>query len=668
MENKFIYLTKLGLKKSLGNKFLSNEIAKEINKDFKGEITKNFNSEKLIFENYWMPVSRKQKENQDIIYNTIKLYGNFLTRDELKTELICAKNLSDEDATKDLKAVLANKRQFFSVNKKWGIADFCLKTESSDNREVIYLNYINEEELNSLKQYFEDANFDDENYADTISNILDKNNLEKISLKTALYFIWLSDKSLFDNKYILEDIDKSKKLNLIDGYLFTEKTIKSYLDELIKDNSSLNDLSEEKVKPVEVKEEIKEDKEVEEEDIDITLPKSIIDKLIQDICEKDSISLKKLIEEYYSDDYYSSLDNKEETIEEYLTNALKDPRIEFNGSSWYTIVHFEEEDKEDIIEMIKEKETLNSEYIIKEILGVSKKHPKFNDLSKEIEKLLEGAKGINYLGDFTWGLPLDIPEEANFVPEALNIEEILPSENAEGDVFDQEISNEGFEGTLKSDIYNPLCEDVFDEDSSKTIYKFSENKQKCVLKYHHKLNGTFPLCQIPPDFFGNKSEVFTINVIDDNNNEKVFVNNNTRLILGLEKFYENITDISGKIFFLEKTENSNEYKFTLGEVEKSCYIENNRGIELLSFKERLEKENMSLFDIICEILEKRPIDFCQLITEVNLVKRVSRLMIASILSSYHCFNYNKKNGKWNLDEKKIDLGFNKTKKKYIIKK
>lgn len=668
MENKFIYLTELGFKKSLGKTLLSNEIAKEINKDFKGEITKNFNGEKLTFNNYWMPASRPLKENQDIIFNTIKLYGNFLTRDELKQELIVAKSLNEEDATKDLKAVLANKRQFFSVNKKWGIVDFCLKTETSDSQEVVYLNYINEEELNSFKNYFENANFDDENYAEVIADILDKNNQEKISLKVALYYIWLSDKSLFDNKYILEDIDKSKKLSLIDGYLFTDKTIKAYMDELVKDNSSLSDVSEEKVVVEEVKKEEAQETKEEEEEIDITLPDSIISKLINEINENDSIKLSKLIEEYYSDEYYNGLVNKEAVIEEYLINALKDPRIEFNGTAWYTIVHFELEDKEDIVEMIKEKESLNSEYIIKEILGVSKKHPKFNDLSKEIEKLLEDVSGINYLGNFTWGLPIDIPEEANFVPKDLNIEDILPSENAEGDVFDQEISNDGFEGTLKSDIYNPLCEDVFDEDASKTIYKFSEDKQKCVLKYHHKLNGTFPLCQIPPDFFGNKSEVFTINVFDDNNKETVYVNNNTRLMVGLGKFYEDITDISGKVFFLEKTENSNEFKFVLGDVEKSCHIENNRGIELLSFKERLEANNMTLFDIICEILEKRPIDFCQLITEVNLVKRVSRLMIASILSSYHCFNYNKKNGKWNLDEKKIDLGFNKTKKKYIIKK
>ena len=319
--------------------------------------------------------------------------------------------------------------------------------------------------------------------------------------------------------------------------------------------------------------------------------------------------------------------------------------------------------------MIKEKETLTSEYIINEILGISKNNPKWPELAKDIEKMLADCSEVSYLGNNTWGLPLDIPEIANIVPDSLKIAEILPSENAEGDVFDQELSPEGFEGTLKTDVYNPLAEDVFDEDQSKTMFSMTGGKQKCVLKYHHKIAGTFPLCQIPPDFFGQKAEVFPITITnEDGLKETVYINNKNRIIIGMAPFYENITDVSGRIFYLEKTDNSNEYKFSLGDTDKGCNIDLNRSMELLEIKNRLETESLTLFDIICEILEKRPIDFIQIVTEVNLVKRASRLLIASILSSYHCFNNNKKNGKWNLDEKKIDLGFNKTKKKYIIKK
>lgn len=670
MENKKIYLTHAALENIYGQNISPKELAKNIDKSLKSGIFKTYIDENIIDTDTFTPVSRNKKENPEIIYETIRLFGNFLSKDILAKELAIAADTDEETAKNSLNAILANKRQFFSVNKKWGINEFKLNVESQDNKDVIYRNYIDENELNNFEKYFDDADFDDENYAETAVSVLKNSNEEKISLKTFLYFVWLSDKKLFDCDYILKDLDKSKEVLLLGNFLFIKDTLDNYLKEL----TVLSEKEEEiEIKPAEKKESRKETAKTDTEEskeIDISLPENIIKNLIKKINETDYVSLYNLIEDYYSDEFYNSMDpaTKENVIEAYLSEVLADPRIEYKGKVWYTKVNFEPEDKNDIIEMIKEKETVNSEYIIKEILGIGKKHPKFGDLSKEIEYMLSDVSKISYLGNYTWGLPVELPEEANAVPEILKINDILPSENAEGDIFDLEISSDGFEGTLRSDIYNSLCEDVFDEDVSKTLYHITPGKQKCVLKYHHKIAGTFPLCQIPPDFFGQKTDAFPVTVFtDDGVKETVYVNNQTRIMVGMAPFYENITDVSGKIFFLEKTENANEYRFVLGETEKSCAIELNRSLELLAIKSRLETESLTLFDIICEILEKRPIDFIQLVTEINLVKRVSRLMIASVLSSYHCFNHNKKNGKWNLDSKKIDLGFNKTKKKYIKK-
>ncbi|MBQ7258029.1 MAG: hypothetical protein IJS60_10110 [Abditibacteriota bacterium] len=670
MENKYIYLTNIAFKALIGKSLNTNDLAREISPNFKGEILNYVDKNILINDRVWMPLSRKEKENHNIIFNTIKSFGNLLTKEELTHELTVAKNCDENEAKDIIKATLSNKRQFFSVCKKWGVCDFFLNIEQNNEDDVIYRNYIDKNELSSVQDYFKEINFDDENYAEIITNILNNNKIEKLSLKTALFFIWLDNKSLFDNKYIFEDIDKSKTLKLLNGYLFTECTLKKYMDELVEECKSLNDVKEIEILQESDEEEIYETSPVEttatEEKNPIELYDDDKETIINYINNNGFITLSDIISEYYED---LNIPDKEETIANYLKDFLVDKRIETNGKAWYVKVSFEPEDKDDIIDMIKEKETLTSEYIINEILGISKNNPKWPELAKDIEKMLADCSEVSYLGNNTWGLPLDIPEIANIVPDSLKIAEILPSENAEGDVFDQELSPEGFEGTLKTDVYNPLAEDVFDEDQSKTMFSMTGGKQKCVLKYHHKIAGTFPLCQIPPDFFGQKAEVFPITITnEDGLKETVYINNKNRIIIGMAPFYENITDVSGRIFYLEKTDNSNEYKFSLGDTDKGCNIDLNRSMELLEIKNRLETESLTLFDIICEILEKRPIDFIQIVTEVNLVKRASRLLIASILSSYHCFNNNKKNGKWNLDEKKIDLGFNKTKKKYIIKK
>ncbi|MBQ0106231.1 MAG: hypothetical protein KBT47_09415 [Armatimonadetes bacterium] len=642
MENKIIYLTSIAFKNCLGKKLQPNSLAETINSELNGAIFIDNTDKNIIkYEDYMTPVSRHKNETPDIIFSTLKLYGNFISEEELTDELMIAKGLDSNEAKTELRAILANKRQFFSVNKKWGINDFILNTESQNSDDIIYRNYIDKDELGFMEEYFAAADFDDENYAEVICDILKKSKKEKISLKTALYYIWLADKKLFDNTYILEDIDKSKVLVLMGGYLFCQKTLDSYMAEIIEDSKKLD-----KVEDAVIEEKQESQPEVSDEEIDITLPDSVIEKVIGEINSKDCVTLSSLISEYYSDEYYDPMpkDTKEAVILEYLKEAFNDSRIEFNGKAWFSKVNFEPEDRTDIIEMIKEKETLDSEYIIKEILGVGKKHPKFNDLSKEIEKMLSDANEISYLGNFTWGLPVELPSEVSEIPDILKISKIYPTENAEGDVFDQEIAVDGFEGTLRTDIYNSLCEDVFDEDSSKTLYSIMNGKQKCVLKYHHKIAGTFPLCQIPPDFFGQKTSVFPIVVFTDSGiRETVYVNNDTRLLVGMAPFYEDITDVSGRIFYLEKTEAGNEFRFVLGDTEKSCNIDINRSMELIEIKSRLENENLTLFDIICEILEKKPIDFMQLLTEVNIVKRVSRLMIASTLSSYHCFNHNKKN-------------------------
>jgi len=67
-------------------------------------------------------------------------------------------------------------------------------------------------------------------------------------------------------------------------------------------------------------------------------------------------------------------------------------------------------------------------------------------------------------------------------------------------------------------------------------------------------------------------------------------------------------------------------------------IDLDRSLELLDIKARYESQEMPIHDVIAEILERKPgMTFAQLVNEVNIVRRCSRLLVASILSSYHCF-------------------------------
>ena len=97
------------------------------------------------------------------------------------------------------------------------------------------------------------------------------------------------------------------------------------------------------------------------------------------------------------------------------------------------------------------------------------------------------------------------------------------------------------------------------------------------------------------------------------------------------------------------------------------FISRNRVNELLTLQERVETEDLPTYDIIREIMEhyRKGIEFLTLLTEVNIARRVTRRMVASILSEYHC--YFQRGGAWVYDAKKLQQGFDKSKRKYLVK-
>jgi len=352
------------------------------------------------------------------------------------------------------------------------------------------------------------------------------------------------------------------------------------------------------------------------------------------------------------------------TIAEELAKLPEDAEEEESDE----IITVSETDKEEIISLILSRGSATAEEVLEAVLEVTPGESAYAGALESLKEALEGDERLMWLGGTRWSKAIVFPDEIYFVPDSLNIVPVLPYETPEGDMFDQMLEEEGLEGDLKGAIYDPLAEDVLDEDPARTMSQHGGDSQKCVLKYHHKLEGTFPLCQISPDFFGSVPAVMPIALIDEGKRKTCFVNNETRLIYGLKDFYAGITDVSGAVFYIEKTPVSGEYRFRYdGETDDQCGIDTNRSLDLLDLKARYESQEMPVYDVVREILGKQGMTFVRLQTEVNIVRRCERLLIASLLSSYHCFSARAKSGIWQFDGKKESQGFNKNKKKYIKK-
>jgi hypothetical protein len=266
--------------------------------------------------------------------------------------------------------------------------------------------------------------------------------------------------------------------------------------------------------------------------------------------------------------------------------------------------------------------------------------------------------------------PNSLPLFVYSIPDFLTFPD-LQFISLDGEIMDEEIEDEGFAGTLRAEVVNPLVQDAGDDDGRYTGDQEADASSiRLVLKAHHKEIGTFPLCQVPDGFFPADADVVEITIRDPNGEmHNVIVNNDVRLAFNLFGLYEFLPADSGAVFFLHKTSRPYEFRFEPGEAnDPQVYVEPARLSELLGLREQAEESgDLATFDLACEILAHHPkgLDFVQAMTEVNIVRRVTRRKLASILSNYYCFVQKPGQSLWRFDAKKRDLGTDRAKRKYI---
>lgn len=288
------------------------------------------------------------------------------------------------------------------------------------------------------------------------------------------------------------------------------------------------------------------------------------------------------------------------------------------------------------------------------------------DLHNVIEALAHDERVV-WLGSDRFRPQGAVPGYVFTVPGLLDIPETHFTD-VEGNPVDQLLNDEGFDGGLERDILNPLAQDVLDEELVAAPDPNPPSNARAVIKYHHKQIGTLPLCQFASGFFPAEPTILeTEFVLPGGQKVQVWVNNETRLLYGLLDWFDSIPIDSGATFTLER-QDVDRFAITYNdESEPAMFISRNRVNELLALQERSETEDLANFDLVREIMEhyRKGIEFLTLHTEVNIVRRVTRRMVASILSEYHCFF--QRSGAWVYDAKKLTQGFDKSKRKNLQK-
>lgn len=305
--------------------------------------------------------------------------------------------------------------------------------------------------------------------------------------------------------------------------------------------------------------------------------------------------------------------------------------------------------------------------LLEEVYEITPSNKTFPDDMANLMASMRGDGRVQWVGGDRFRKSGDVPDFINEVPEPFKFVD-SGAKDDEGEDVDLELTDDGLSSSLRKLLSHPLATDVLDEDILPAPKTMPESV-RLVLKSIHRELGTFPLCQLPTSWLDSEPAIQELIFIDQNGKElQVWVNQDARLMFGLIEWWFDQPIESGGVFTLTKTPKPNVLEFAwMDQPDPVVYISSQRMEELRQIGARAD--GMSTLDILVEVMAHWPkgADYLTVLAEVNVVRRSSRRLVASLLSSYQCFYQRSGSPVWHYDAKKLDQGFDKTKKKFVKK-
>jgi hypothetical protein len=130
----------------------------------------------------------------------------------------------------------------------------------------------------------------------------------------------------------------------------------------------------------------------------------------------------------------------------------------------------------------------------------------------------------------------------------------------------------------------------------------------------------------------------------------VWINQQTRLLYGFLTWYDAALPPCGALVTIQRdTEDRDVYHLLYkGETDPGTYIGKDRLAQLESLRDRLRRKRPFLVDIIVALLHgnDKGLQFDQLWSQVNVIRRTTRQMVASTLTQYEQFV--ESGGRWRI--------------------
>lgn len=360
----------------------------------------------------------------------------------------------------------------------------------------------------------------------------------------------------------------------------------------------------------------------------------------------------------------------EADVRRWVTTATKladrlAPSVEMEDA---TPIEIKEEDVDRLVaRIVGNEQSTTATRLLEDFYEITPGTKTFPDDLANLIGILQARSETAWVGGDRFRRAGDVPDYIDEVPEPFYFQ---PSGviNEENEPVDVELTDEGLSSSLRKLLVHPLALDVLDEEPQPSPKQMPESI-RLVLKSIHRELGTFPLAQVPTGWLEKTPKIQELIFQDSSGRElQVWVNNDARLMYNLFDWWYEQPIESGAVFTLTKTSRSNVLEFLwMDQPDPVVFISTQRMEELRRIGS--EAEGKSTLDLLIEVMAHWPkgADYLTILAEVNVVRRSSRRLIASLLSSYQCFYQRSGSPVWHYDPKKLELGFDKTKRKFVKK-
>ncbi len=273
------------------------------------------------------------------------------------------------------------------------------------------------------------------------------------------------------------------------------------------------------------------------------------------------------------------------------------------------------------------------------------------------------------LGGQCWWLREKTPSHVTEIPSPLIPPPLPPLPEDLTGQFDLVLPFDGLDEDLRRFVEDPNYEEVGETEFSPPKDFKPPKRLDIPVTFPHLQAGTLKIRSIDAPFFETEPTIQFLRAIDDVQNEiGLWVNLSLGLCFGLSDWYrERKVDVGG-IVRLEKTKTSFFRLIWTNRYDRWLHIPRHRLEELLQFATHETIRQAPLITLVQSLLTQHPhgVHFLRLWSELNVIRRTTKLALASILCAYPMFTrIQGQEGFWALDFTKFSEGIRPEKLAYL---